>query len=185
MCSNTKQKIALSLKQLMSERPLSKITVQDLMESAQMKRQSFYYHFQDIYDVLGWICERQLGIPLRDDPEPDFETWCIRLITLMDEDRAFYRRVLLAGSPEIVREFCEGLTRPRMSRLLFQTDDPRTLSKPRAFAVDFCTKALTSYFVELCSSRKPLDWAEVRCCLGGLLEVLRPAEELCVQVQAG
>ena len=116
MCSNTKQKIALSLKQLMSERPLSKITVQDLMESAQMKRQSFYYHFQDIYDVLAWICERQLGAPLRDDPEPDFETWCIRLITLMDEDRAFYRRVLLAGSPEIVRDFCEGLTRPRVSR---------------------------------------------------------------------
>ena len=63
MCSNTKQKIARALKQLMSERPLSKITVQDLMESAQMKRQSFYYHFQDIYDVLGWICEQQLGQP--------------------------------------------------------------------------------------------------------------------------
>ena len=104
---------------------------------------------------------------------------------MMEEDRAFYRRVLLAGSPEIVREFCEGLTRPRVSRLLFQADDPRTLPKQRAFAVDFCSKALTSYFVELCSSRKPLDWPEVRCCLRGLLEVLRPAEELCVQVQAG
>ena len=101
MCCNTKQKIARALRQLMSERPLSKITVQDLMEGAQMKRQSFYYHFQDIYDVLGWICEKQLGQPLREEPELDFEEWCMRLVALMEEDRAFYRRVFLAGNPEI------------------------------------------------------------------------------------
>ena len=185
MCSNTKQKIARSLRQMMRERPLSKITVQNLMESAQMKRQSFYYHFQDIYDVLGWICEQQLGVPLREDPEMEFEEWCLRLISLMEEDRAFYRRVLLAGNPEIVRSFCEGLVRPRMGRLLYLTDDPRALPRPQSFAVDFCTRAFTTYFVELCSSRRELDWAEVRGCLHGLLEVLRPVEESCLRVQAG
>ena len=185
MCCNTKQKIARSLRQMMRERPLSKITVQDLMESAQMKRQSFYYHFQDIYDVLGWICEQQLGVPLREDPEMDFEEWCLRLIGLMEEDRAFYRRVLLAGNPEIVRDFCEGLVRPRMGRLLYLADDPRALPRPQSFVVDFCTRAFTSYFVELCSSRRELDWEEVRSCLRGLLEVLRPAEESCLQAQAG
>ena len=121
----------------------------------------------------------------REDPELDFETWCLRLISLMDEDRAFYRRVFMAGNPEIVRGFCQGLTRPRVARLLFQTDDPRTLPQPRSFVVDFCAGALTNYFMELCASRKPLDWVEIRCCLRGLLEVLRPAEELCLQVQAG
>lgn len=185
MCSNTKHKIARSLKQLMSERPLSKITVQDLMESAQMKRQSFYYHFQDIYDVLGWICEQQLGAPLREDPEMDLEEWCLRLIALLEEDRVFYRRVLLAGSPETVRDFCEGLVRPRMARLLFQLDDPRQLPRQQSFVVEFCTRALTSYFVELCTSRKALDWAEIRGCLHSLLNVLRPSEELCLHVQAG
>ena len=185
MCCNTKQKIARALRQLMGERPLSKITVQDVMERAQMKRQSFYYHFQDIYDVLGWICEQQLGAPLREDPELDFEEWCLRLIGLMEEDRAFYRRVFLAGNPEIVRGFCEGLVRPRMARLLFLTDDPRRLSRDQAFVTGFCTRAITDYFLELCASRKELNWGEVRRCLHSLLGVLRPAEELCLQVQAG
>lgn len=185
MCCNTKQKIARALRQLMNERPLGKITVQDLMERAQMKRQSFYYHFQDIYDVLSWICEQQLGQPLRDDPDLDLEEWCLRLIRLMEEDRAFYRRVFLAGNPELVRDFCEGLVRPRMGRMLFQTEDVRQIPRPQAFVVDFCTKALTGYVVELCTSRKALDWGEVRGCLHSLLEVLRPSEELCIQVQAG
>ncbi len=185
MCHNTKLKIARTLRELMGQRPLSKITVQDLMESAQMKRQSFYYHFQDIYDVLSWICERQLGDPLREDPELEFEAWCMRLVGLMEEDRAFYRRVFLAGNPEIVRSFCEGLTRPRVARLLFQADDPRALPRQESFVVDFCAGALTSYFIELCASRKPLDRAEVRGCLHSLLGVLRPAEEISLQTQAG
>lgn len=185
MCCNTKQKIARALRQLMGERPLSKITVQDLMEGAQMKRQSFYYHFQDIYDVLGWICEEQLGEPLRQEPEMDFEEWCLRLIALLDGDRAFYRRVLLAGSPEVVRTFCEGLVRPRVGRRLFQVEDVRQLPRQQEFVVDFCAKALTSYFIELCTSRREMDWAEARECLHSLLGVVRSAEELCPQTQAG
>lgn len=185
MCCNTKQKIARALRQLMSERPLSKITVQDLMERAEMKRQSFYYHFQDIYEVLGWMCERQLGNPLREDPEPDFERWCMRLVGLINEDRTFYRRVFMAGNPELVREFCEGLVRPRMARQIFLTEEVRELSRQQRFVVDFCTRALTSYFVELCASRKELDRAEVCRCIHSLLEVLRPVEEPCLHIQAG
>ena len=185
MCSNTKQKIARALRQLMCERPLSKITVQDLMERAQMKRQSFYYHFQDIYDVLGWMCEQQLGAPLREDPEMDFEEWCLRLSRLMEEDRSFYRRVFLAGNPEIVKDFCEGLVRPRMARRLFQAEDLQQLPRQQSFVVDFCSRALISYFMELCSSRKELDWDEVHSCLHSLLDVLRPADAVCLHAQAG
>lgn len=185
MCCNTKLKIARALRELMCQRPLDKITVQDLMERAEMKRQSFYYHFQDIYDVLGWICERQLGAPLREDPDLDFEAWCLRLVGLLEEDRVFYRRAFLAGNPEIVRDFCQRLVRPRMSRLLFLEDDPRLLSRQQAFVVDFCTKALANYFIELSVSRKPLDRAEVSGCLHSLLGVLCPAEDACLQAQAG
>ena len=63
MCCDTKQKIAQALRQLMLERPLKKITVQDLMERTQMKRQTFYYHFQDIYDVLAYYGMFLLNIP--------------------------------------------------------------------------------------------------------------------------
>lgn len=185
MCCNTKQKIARALRELMCERPLSKITVQDLMERAEMKRQSFYYHFQDIYDVLRWICEQQLGQPLQEDPELDFEAWCLRLIGLLEADRVFYRRVFLAGNPEVVRDFCEGLVRPRMARMLFQAEDPRRLPREQGFVTDFCTRAMTNYFVELCASRKELDWGEIRLCLHSLLGVLRPSEELCISVRAG
>ena len=58
MCTDTKGRIAEAVEQMLQTRPVCKITVQRVMEQAQMKRQSFYYHYQDIYSVLEWIGRR-------------------------------------------------------------------------------------------------------------------------------
>ena len=86
---DTKQKIALALRQLMQERPLCKITVHDLMVRAQMTRQSFYYHFQDIQEVLVWSCEQQLSLPLHQAQELTFEEWMIQALNILYDDRNF------------------------------------------------------------------------------------------------
>lgn len=53
MCTDTKGRIAEAVEQMLQTRPVCKITVQRVMEQAQMKRQSFYYHYQDIYKRAG------------------------------------------------------------------------------------------------------------------------------------
>lgn len=47
-------------------KPLEKISIQEVMEKAQLNRQTFYYHFEDIYDLLKWTLERE-AIELLDD----------------------------------------------------------------------------------------------------------------------
>ncbi len=51
----TKRALALSLKQRLKEKPLDKITIKDICEGCGVNRQTFYYHFQDIYDLIEWI----------------------------------------------------------------------------------------------------------------------------------
>lgn len=51
----TKKALAHSLKKLMAQVSLEKITVKDIVNDCEVNRQTFYYHFQDIYDLLGWI----------------------------------------------------------------------------------------------------------------------------------
>lgn len=55
MSQTTKKALAASLKKLLSVKPLDKITVVDIAEDCQVNRQTFYYHFQDIYDLVEWI----------------------------------------------------------------------------------------------------------------------------------
>lgn len=51
----TKLALAQSLRQLMGERTLDKITVKEVVERCGVNRQTFYYHFKDIYDLLDWM----------------------------------------------------------------------------------------------------------------------------------
>lgn len=55
--STTKLAIAFAFKELLMEKPLNKITINDIAEKCEMNRQTFYYHFHDILELTEWICE--------------------------------------------------------------------------------------------------------------------------------
>lgn len=55
MTNHTKKILAEALKELMSKKKLQKITIKELVDTCGVNRQTFYYHFHDIYELLGWI----------------------------------------------------------------------------------------------------------------------------------
>ncbi len=55
----TKQAICDSLKQLMQKKDLNRITISEIMEHCGMARQQFYYHFEDIYDLVRWMFQEE------------------------------------------------------------------------------------------------------------------------------
>lgn len=55
----TKKKLAASLKKFMMSKSLNKITVTDIIKDCGVNRKTFYYHFEDIYDLLKWILEQE------------------------------------------------------------------------------------------------------------------------------
>ena len=57
MSSSTKEALAAALKQMMTVKPMDKITIKDLVEICGVNRQTFYYHFDDVYDLLEWVFE--------------------------------------------------------------------------------------------------------------------------------
>lgn len=56
---NTKKLIAGSLKKFMEKKPLSKITVSEIVADCQINRKTFYYHFEDIQSLLKWTLEQE------------------------------------------------------------------------------------------------------------------------------
>lgn len=57
MTSTTKESLGSALKKMMAVKPIEKITVKDLVEICGVNRQTFYYHFDDVYDLLEWVFE--------------------------------------------------------------------------------------------------------------------------------
>ena len=55
----TKLALAASLKKFMAKKPLKKITVSEIITDCDVNRKTFYYHFEDIYDLLKWMLEQE------------------------------------------------------------------------------------------------------------------------------
>ena len=58
--SETKLQMAESLKKMIKGRPFSKITVQDIVSDCNINRNTFYYHFENNYDLLSFTYEQEV-----------------------------------------------------------------------------------------------------------------------------
>lgn len=56
MSNTTKQALEASLKKVMLQKPMDKITISDITPDCGISRMAFYYHFKDIYDLVEWSC---------------------------------------------------------------------------------------------------------------------------------
>jgi len=54
MPADVKHQIAETLLQLLEKKSLEKITVKELVTLCGISRQTFYYHFEDVIDVVEW-----------------------------------------------------------------------------------------------------------------------------------
>ena len=56
----TKQAIVDATFGLMEKKSLDKITVTDIVKECHITRQTFYYHFQDIVDMMEWAMRQEM-----------------------------------------------------------------------------------------------------------------------------
>ena len=73
MSDLTKRALEQSLKNLLLQKPLHKITISDIADDCGINRMTFYYHFKDIYDLVEWVCMEDAKKALADNKT--YETW--------------------------------------------------------------------------------------------------------------
>ena len=148
MCSDTKEKIAEAVEQMMLTKPVSKITVQSVMEQAQMKRQTFYYHYQDIYSVLEWIVVREICTPLRYDESVSAEDWCMQALTLLRARQPLLRRISPALGREKLYQLTAGILQPQLARFL-PAPDTQDAGTYRLALDMLCARNMRALFVTM------------------------------------
>jgi AcrR family transcriptional regulator len=79
MASFTKKAIQDSLLKLLNERPTGKITVKDIVEDCGINRNSFYYHYEDIPDLIETIVKEEVDKVLAEHRSLDSLEECFSL----------------------------------------------------------------------------------------------------------
>ncbi len=101
-----KELIASTLKELLQTKPLSKISVTELVQQCRINRKTFYYHFEDIYALLKWMLEREIIEMLRQyDLLSDYDAALGFALDYIGENYTMLRNIYNSMEVEHLRRF--------------------------------------------------------------------------------
>lgn len=162
----TKRILAQSLKELVQEIPLEKITIADICKSHGMNRKSFYYHFRDKYDLLRYIFQSEF---MEGQAQADTcsEEFFHHLCKYLYENRHFYRHVFrphqhnyfLLHFQETIRKLVE-----------YDVADLIEYNNKDEFCIHFLTDGITCTIQRWITDHNPQPPEEVVSKTGILLE---------------
>lgn len=67
MAKYTKKAIMYGFMEILKEKTLDKITVKDICELCEINRNTFYYYYEDIYDVLDSVFQYEIDEVLKEE----------------------------------------------------------------------------------------------------------------------
>ena len=145
----TKRAIAQGFKELMRHKRFDKITITDITKSCGLNRQTFYYHFQDKYELINWIYYHEAIIPLTEDLS--FETWdrkILDLLTLMKTDSYFYGNALRENCQYEFENYLLCVAKELFSNIIDRISEKTHIEfEDRQFIADFFSFGIVGVIV--------------------------------------
>lgn len=106
----TKCALEASLKNLLLQKPLNKITINDITADCGISRMTFYYHFKDIYDLVEWACVEDAARALAG--KKTYDTWqegFLNIFQAVLDNKPFIMNVYRAVGRERVEQYLNPL----------------------------------------------------------------------------
>lgn len=152
---NVKSMIADAFVKLVREKNIDKITVKDLVEECSISRQTFYYHFQDLLDVIEWSTEQAFADLLErslqaDDPE----TVMREFIDASEDASALLQKLLHSQKREQIERLLVRSIRTYLQEMASRRGPAADLSYEDAeVALDFSTYGVVGLLLENCGKK--------------------------------
>lgn len=111
MSQITKRALEESLKHLLLQKPLDKITISDITEDCGISRMTFYYHFRDIFDLVEWSCVEDASRAL--EGKKTYDTWqegFLQIFEAVRDNKPFIMNVYRSVSREQVERYLYKVT---------------------------------------------------------------------------
>lgn len=172
MAIHTKRAIMRTFQQMLEEMPFDKITVSALVRRCEISSNTFYYHYQDIYQLLDlWISNELARFVPGEDSE--FTDWKLATKALMRDCREHSR---------IIYHIFNSISRDRLERYVFTLTDDAFFQVVRRIAGDqlaeetaleiaaFCRYAYIGFFMQFLWNRMQSDIDESVDRLGVLFD---------------
>ena len=163
MAQFTKRAIMEAFIKLLGEHPLDKITVKDIVEECGVNRNTFYYYFQDIYDLLDQLFQTELNRVL--DEHRDFSTWheaFLESVQFVFENKTAVRHLYTSLNREQLERYLYGVVdRVMLNFVQKKAEGLSPTTEDLQFVVDFYKYAIVGMILEWICLEMKSDFAEL------------------------
>lgn len=161
--NTTKQALEASLKKLLFQKPLDKITIHDITTDCGISRMAFYYHFKDIYDLVEWACYEDAKRALQG--KKTYDTWqegILQIFEVVFENKPFIMNVYRAISREQIENYLFKLTYGLLRGVVEEKSEGQKIGEAeKEFIADFYKYSFVGIMLDWIKQGMKEDYGEI------------------------
>lgn len=146
----TKRAIGYAFKDLLKEKSFNKKTITDIANNCAINRQTFYYHFQDIKDLVEWLCIDEVDNILNKNDECEkWEDKFLMIFKVVLKEKEIVENIYHSVSVEVLRTNLYRLVYPIIySEIVEESKGKNLREEDKKFITDFYKYAFVSIVLD-------------------------------------
>lgn len=163
--NSTKVLFAKTIQDMIKTTPLSKIRIKDLCDRCGTERQTFYYHFKDKFDLVGWIFEQDLKDALEMTNGKHGVEQITHALIKMREKQIFYKKAFDDNSQNAISSYIQDYDVNILKQILKKHLGVTKLNEEMIFAIKYHSYGCLNYTIEWLTGNSdvtPEEFAELQ-----------------------
>lgn len=153
-----KQVLADSIMELMKVHTLEKITVQMITENCNTTRQTFYYHFEDKFQLVNWIFRTKIDdITSMSSPDVPWSQVLGNMLNSMKQNESFYINALSYEGQNSFQKYITEYTRIAYTNELLKRISKHELTESLIFSIEFNSYGATGMIQSWIKRKMDMD----------------------------
>ena len=149
MSNLTKKALLIAFGELIEEKPFNKITITDLTKRCGLNRMTFYYHFDNIYELMIWGLETQLHEVSKDCV--NYENWKTGYLRIFDfalERKMYIKKIFQTIEQEHLEHYLNQIAERMVLAVIDDRIGDKKLNEDdRLFTAQICAHILVGTLV--------------------------------------
>ena len=149
MTARTKRALKEALKRVLKEKSIFKITIKDITEECGVNRMTFYYHFQDIYELVEWSWRDDMGEVFQGIDTYDMWQGYSRVFEILSDEREVIKNLYRENHLEHIKQNMYTFTFDLMMELVEAKSVDMDISKEdKEFIAEFYKYAFVGIILD-------------------------------------
>lgn len=157
MAQFTRKAIIQTFREMLEKTPLDKITVTNIIERCGINRNTFYYYFRDIYDLLESFFKEELEKVIEDNANESWQNMLKDVMKMLKENKQIVYHIFNSLNREQLERYVFDSTNKQMYELVKkEADGLNVTDEDIRYIAEFYQYAFIGFFLKyLWSDMKP------------------------------